>query len=105
MTSDQLPARLGQQATTGSLSVCFPSDTYFAPPTHAHAITPSNTASQLASASIGVTIGGAGNLVFCPSGMSGSSITLPVAGGQFVYGSFLYILSGTTATNIVGWTP
>lgn len=69
------------------------------------AITPSDATDLTTLASIGVTIGVAGNLAFRMAGAPSTTITLAVVAGQYIEGQFTRIMAATTATGIVGWAP
>ena len=71
-------------------------------PTKHTAITPHDDTDLATLANFGIYVGGDGNLAYRTAGTAGTTVTLAVVQGQFVYGAFTRVMAATTATNLVG---
>lgn len=60
-------------------------------------VTPSDTIPV--GPTIGLFVGGAGNLVV--KGSDGNQVTLAAAASTFIWGNFTYVMATTTATGVV----
>lgn len=74
-------------------------------PSRATALTASDSTDITSVASVGISVGGDGDLVFRAAGAPTTTVTLPVVKGQFVWGRFARVMNSTTATGLVGWAP